>query len=77
MVDHVVIQEDIRGGERISDFVVQGHSGSWRDLASGKVVGHKRIIELGGEELDAVRLIVRQASGIPYMKRQHDATCSM
>jgi alpha-L-fucosidase len=69
VVDYVVIQEDIMGGERISEFVVQGRSGSWRDLAAGRVVGHKRIFELAGEELDAVRLVVREARGVPRVRR--------
>jgi len=68
-VDSVVVQEDISDGERISDFVVQGHSGSWRDLAAGKVIGHKRIFEVGGKELDAVRLVVRESRGVPRVGR--------
>ena len=68
-VEYVVVQEEITGGERISNYVLQGHSGGWRDLASGTTVGHKRIIKVGGEELDAVRLLVAESRGVPRVRR--------
>jgi len=67
-IDHIVIQEDISKGERISDFVVQGLAGGWRDLAQGSVVGHKRILAIEETEVEAVRLIIRGAVGKPRIK---------
>ena len=46
-VDHVVIMEDLQGGERIREYVVEGFcDGHWEPLAKGTAVGHKKIDRL-------------------------------
>lgn len=43
-VDHVVLMEDIRYGERIRKYVIEGFDGNnWVQLANGSSVGHKKI----------------------------------
>jgi alpha-L-fucosidase len=43
-IDHVILMEDIREGERVRGFVVEGLVDSgWKELCRGQVIGHKRI----------------------------------
>jgi len=41
--DHVVLQEDIRYGERVREFVVEAlqPGGEWRTVCTGECIGHK------------------------------------
>lgn len=41
----IVLQEEIRYGQKIKSFVVEySDGGSWKEIASGTTVGHKRIL---------------------------------
>ena len=43
-VDHVVTMEDIRYGQRIRKYVIEGFDGEkWIKLANGSAIGHKKI----------------------------------
>ncbi|NQV33956.1 MAG: alpha-L-fucosidase, partial [Phycisphaeraceae bacterium] len=43
--DHIVIQEDIRMGERVRQFTLESFShGKWTELNTGTCIGHKRIV---------------------------------
>jgi len=45
----IVIQEDIRYGQKIKSFVVEFcDNGKWQTIASGTTVGHKRILKFDG-----------------------------
>jgi alpha-L-fucosidase len=45
--DHIVLQENIREGERVRAYVVETRQGdAWREIATGTCVGHKRIHHL-------------------------------
>ncbi len=68
-ISYIMVQEDISRGERISEYVIQGHLGTWKDLSKGRVVGHKRITPLEETELDAIRIIVKEAKGTPRIDR--------
>jgi len=44
----IVIQEDIRYGQKIKSFVVEYlDDGKWQEIAAGTTVGHKRILRFG------------------------------
>ena len=44
VINHVVIMEDYREGERIREYVVEGfRDGQWRELSKGTSVGRKKI----------------------------------
>jgi alpha-L-fucosidase len=46
-LDHIVLQEDIREGERVRAYVVESKMGhTWSKLAEGTCIGHKRIHQL-------------------------------
>ena len=70
-IDHIVLREDIAGGERVRRFVVEGRraNGSWFALAQGTQVGCRQIIAIPATAVQAVRLTV-QASVAPVRIRE-------
>jgi len=45
----IVLQEEIRYGQKIKSFVVEySDGGAWKEIASGTTVGHKRILRFEG-----------------------------
>ena len=69
-VDHVIIEEHLRNGERVRAWRLDGSSdGAWRTLAEGSAIGRKRIQPIGTAELTAVRLTVTHGEGEPRIRR--------
>ena len=67
--DHVVIQEDIRHGERVRQYTVKILQDSqWHTLASGSCIGHKRIHHVPSQQAQGVRLIVHESTAQPLIK---------
>lgn len=63
LVNHIIIQEDIRYGESIRNYQVEGFvSGKWKILAKGESVGNKRIERFKNVKVKQIRLIVISAS---------------
>jgi alpha-L-fucosidase len=70
MVDHVVMEEDLRGGERVRAYRLEGLSaGRWVPLGDGAAIGHKRIQPVPPTRLEAVRLEVTRAAAPPRIRR--------
>lgn len=68
--DTVVIQEDIRHGERVREYELEmRQDGAWLPLADGTCIGHKRIHRLPPQQADAIRLIIRHSVAEPLIKR--------
>ena len=69
-VNHYWIMEDIRGGHRIREYVIEGRGegGAWSPLANGISVGHKRIDLFPEAEVDALRLRITKQVGIPIVR---------
>ncbi|WP_454777818.1 alpha-L-fucosidase [Georgenia muralis] len=66
-VDAVVVKEAIREGQRVEGLVVSGRrDGVWRELARTGSVGYQRILGIGAE-VDALRLAVTAARGVPVL----------
>lgn len=61
--DHVRIREDLRGGERIRKFKVQGRkpNGNWITLATGTQVGACQIIPFSRTTVTALKLEILEA----------------
>jgi alpha-L-fucosidase len=56
-VDHVVIMEDVREGQKIAAYTIEAQQGdgTWTEVASGESIGHKRINRFPQIMTDAIR----------------------
>jgi len=70
-VDLVVLQEDIRSGERVRRYELQVRSdGEWQTLGEGSCIGHERIHRLDAlARGDALRVLVTEARATPRLRR--------
>ena len=70
VIDHVVLMEDIRHGERIRTYRVEGQTGpdTWRELCAGESVGHKRIEQFEPVEIARLRLRVSESVAEPLVR---------
>lgn len=68
-VNHVVMQENIRFGERICEYEVEGYvNGKWKKLCSGESVGHKRIQEFRNVTCSKLRLNIKESDSEPQIR---------
>ncbi len=69
-VNEAWIMEDLRGGQRIRAYVLEGRDagGKWQPLAAGTSVGHKKIEVFPEIAVDALRLRVTQKVGTPIIR---------
>jgi alpha-L-fucosidase len=68
-IDHLVLMEDIRLGERIREYVVDAlRDGQWAEIARGSAVGHKKIDAFPAVKVSAVRLRVLSSEGEPIIR---------
>ncbi len=69
-IDHVILMEDIRQGERVREFVVEGLAGGqWKPLCQAQCIGHKRIDRFAPVEVSEVRLRVTRSIAAPVIRR--------
>jgi alpha-L-fucosidase len=70
-VDHAIIMEDIREGERIRAYVVEGRFGAeWKTLAQGTAVGHKKIERFAEPaKISALRLRCTATEGVSIVRK--------
>jgi alpha-L-fucosidase len=69
-VNATLIMEDVRLGERVRDYVIEGkNEGQWKPLASGTAIGHKKIHTFASTEVSELRLRVTQSVGKPAIRR--------
>lgn len=63
-INSIVIEEDIRYGERIREYVLEAQvNNKWIKIAEGMSVGHKRIQSFNPIEVKNIRLRITKASG--------------
>ena len=68
-LDHVVIQEDIRYGERVRAFDIEIRSdGKWSNLFRGSSIGHKLIIPVDSVKADRCRIRITKSIDKPKIK---------
>ena len=68
-IDHVILQEDCRYGQRIRRFRLEGRAaGRWIELNTGSSIGHKRIIPVSPHVFSALRLLVTETQGEPHIR---------
>lgn len=69
-IDFVSIMEDLRQGQRIRRYAVDGRvDGKWRELCAGESIGHKRIQQFNRATVAAVRLRVTESVGEPLIRQ--------
>lgn len=68
-VNHVVLMEDYRKGERVRRYRLEADvQGQWMSVASGYQIGRKRILVFGTVETEALRLVVEDAADMPFLR---------
>ncbi|HUT22919.1 MAG TPA: alpha-L-fucosidase [Sumerlaeia bacterium] len=69
-IDRVVTMEDIREGERVREYVIEGMTdGAWREIAKGTAIGHKKIDRFEAVEVSKVRLRVVKCAAEPLIRK--------
>ena len=68
-INHAVIMEDYREGERIREYVVEGFAdGQWKILSQGTSVGRKKIDLFGPTQVSRLRLRVTRSAAEPILR---------
>lgn len=68
-VDHVVLMEDYREGERVRRYRVEAlQNGLWTTVTSGSQIGRKHIHVFKEVLADALRLVVEESAGEPLIR---------
>ncbi len=69
LANTVVTMEDIRGGERVRAYTIEGRvDGDWIELASGTAIGHKKIDLFNPAQISEVRLKITSSVGEPIIR---------
>lgn len=69
-VNHAVVMEDYREGERIREYRIEGFAGGkWRVLAEGTAVGRMKIDDFDAAAVEKVRLMVSKAVQEPLIRK--------
>ncbi|MFD0961523.1 alpha-L-fucosidase [Paenibacillus chungangensis] len=75
-INHIIAMEDIRYGERIRQYVLEGRCGNeWKVLSQGSAIGHKKIDRIAPITVDAIRLRITESAANPVI-RQLAVYCS-
>ncbi len=63
-IDHIVLREDIRGGERARKFIVEGKraGGDWQTLVRGTQIGSRQIFPIQATAVTGVRLTIQESA---------------
>ncbi|MCU6712700.1 alpha-L-fucosidase [Paenibacillus sp. J5C_2022] len=70
LIDHIIAMEDIRYGERIRQYVLEGRYGDeWKELSQGTAIGHKRIDRIAPVCVDAIRLRITESAANPVIRQ--------
>jgi alpha-L-fucosidase len=68
-VNHFIIQENIRHGERVRRYEIQAEvDGEWVTVSEGTCIGHKRIQKVQSVSTEKIRLIILDAVSKPQIK---------
>lgn len=68
-INHAVIMEEYRKGERIREYLLEGFDGSqWLELSKGTSVGRKKIDRFAPVPVQRVRLRVTQSAAEPLIR---------
>jgi alpha-L-fucosidase len=69
-IDHAILMEDIRHGERVRGYVLEVlQPAGWKEVRQGAVIGHKQIVRFPPWEASAVRLRVTASLAEPRIRK--------
>lgn len=69
-IDHVITMEDILQGERVREYVIEALiDGSWKKIAEGTAIGHKKIDRFEPIKVSRVRLRVLKSAAPPIIRK--------
>lgn len=69
LVSQTILQEDIRQGERITSYLIEGKiNGRWKKLTKGSCVGHKRIDQFTPVKVSEIRVTIQDCKAEPIIK---------
>jgi alpha-L-fucosidase len=69
-IDHAIVMEEIREGERVRKYVIEGLvGGRWTELCRGESIGHKRIERFKPVEAAKIRLRVTGSIAEPQIRK--------
>jgi len=62
LINHILLQEDIKHGERVREYIIEGFvKGEWIKIAEGSCIGHKRIEEISEVKVKKLRLKISKS----------------
>ncbi len=68
-IDHLMLMEDIKFGERTISFVTEVYTqNKWKPVFTGSSIGHKLIIQFPAVTATAARLRILSSVGVPKIK---------
>jgi len=69
-IDHLQLREDIRKGERVRQFIVEGRAadGNWSTLFRGTQIGARQLIPIPAVTVTGLRLKVEESIGEPVIR---------
>jgi alpha-L-fucosidase len=69
-IDHIITMEDIRHGERIRRYIIEGFiNDQWGSIAHGVSVGHKKIDRFDPLAVSKVRIRITESAAEPRIRR--------
>jgi len=69
-LDHIILEEDCRYGQRVRAFRLEGRTESgWQPLYTGSSIGHKRILPITPGAYSTLRLVTTGSQGEPRIRR--------
>ena len=68
-INHVIIQEIIKNGERIRKYKIEAFVNSkWEIIGNGSCVGHKRVQQFENVTTNKIRLVIEESIASPQIK---------
>ena len=69
-IDHVITMENIRQGERVREYVIEGLvRNNWPKIVEGTAIGHKKIDRFEAVEVSKIRLRIIKAAATPLIRK--------
>lgn len=79
IINLIDLQEDIRGGQRVRGYRIDGDAGfGWQKLASGEMIGNRRLLRLESRRFSRIRLTITASIAPPQLStlRLFDASAA-